>query len=186
MRMPEYRRSRLQGGTYFFTVVTFNRIPIFNNKEAIGCFREAWKRTQEKRPFITEAFCLLPNHMHCLWTLPKDDCDYSLRWREIKRLFTRDYGNMIGINDLRNESRINRDEATIWQRRFWEHTIRDQTDFNTHVDYIHFNPVKHGYVKNVSDWEWSTFHRYVQMGLYENNWGRDVVLSKDGMFGEQE
>jgi putative transposase len=95
--------------------------------------------------------CLLPDHIHCIWTLPDRDINYSVRWKEIKRLFTKSYLEQIGPGDIRSESRVRRGEAAIWQRRFWEHTIRDQTDLNHHLDYIHYNPVKHGLVQTVSD-----------------------------------
>jgi putative transposase len=97
-----------------------------------------------------------------------------MRWREIKRLFSKGYLEQIGPGEVRNESRIKQGEAAIWQRRFWEHTIRNQEDLNRHVDYIHFNPVKHGLVKNVSDWPWSSFHRFVIMGHYDRSWGEGI------------
>ena len=109
-------------------------------------------------PFTTEAVCHLPDHIHCIWRLPDKDTDYSVRWKEIKR-----------------------HEAVIWQRRFWEHSIRDETDLNLHLDYIHTNPVKHGVVKNGSKWPWSSFHRYVRMGYYEENWGEMIDKTLEGL-----
>lgn len=114
---------------------------------------------------------MLPDHLHCIWTLPEGDTNYSLRWGEIKKLFSKAYHKQIEVYENRNESRVKRGETVIWQRRFWEHTIRDLDDYQRHMDYIHYNPVKHELVNNVKDWEWSSFHRYVKWGLYESNWG---------------
>jgi putative transposase len=123
--------------------------------------------------------------LHCIWTLPGEDANYSLRWREIKRLFTQGYLNRIGPGERRNESRLKRGEAAIWQRRFWEHTIRDEADLRRHRDYIHFNPVKHGLVRRVCDWRWSSFHRYVKLGWYPNDWGGAVApVVKEMVCGE--
>jgi putative transposase len=174
--MPEYRRVFLEGDTYFFTVVTYNRLPIFNNKQAITQFRMAVKDISLKLPFNELAYCILPDHIHCLWKLPDDDCNYSLRWRAIKSTFTRWYQEQIGPGAPRNESRIKRAEAAIWQRRFWEHTIRDQEDLNNHIDYIHFNPVKHGLVEHASDWKMSSFQFFVDHGYYPNDWGEVIQL----------
>jgi len=140
---------------------------------------------RKRFPFTTDAVCLLPEHIHCIWTLPDRDINYSVRWKEIKRLFTKSYLDQIGPGDIRSESRVRRGEAAIWQRRFWEHTIRDQTDLCRHLDYIHYNPVKHELVQTVSDWPWSSFHRYVKMGYYETNWGEAVRQEvKDMVCGE--
>ena len=163
--MPEYRCSHFPGGYFFFTVVTFNRKPILIQEQAIDLLREAWLITQSRFPFITEAVCILPNHLHCIWHLPDGDADFSVRWKELKRRFTMNYLQIIGPVEGRNLSRIKHGEASIWQRRFWEHTIRDQEDLNRHVDYIHFNPVKHRLVRQPVDWEWSSFHRYVKDGF---------------------
>jgi len=125
-------------------------------------------------PFTIDAVCLLPDHIHCIWRLPDGDADYSVRWKEIKRLFSRSYIDQVNPGDLRNESRVSRGEAAIWQRRFWEHLIRDEEDYSRHLDYIHYNPVKHGLVQRVSAWPWSSFHRYVSMGYYEMGWGEAI------------
>ena len=168
--MPEYRRFKVEGGTYFFTVVTFNRLSIFNLAEARQILHHAWADTQERMPFRTDAVCLLPDHLHCIWTLPDGDEDYSMRWREIKRFFTRRYLEQIGPGELRSDSRIRRKEAAVWQRRFWEHTIRDEQDRNQHIEYIHYNPVKHGLVSRAVDWPWSSLHRYIREGYYADHW----------------
>jgi putative transposase len=169
--MPEYRRVYIEGGTYFITMVTYNRQPIFNHKEARTILQLAWERVSKRYPFSTVAICLLPDHLHTVMTLPEGDSNYSMRIREIKRLFTRIYLHNVSKGRVRNESHQNKQEAAIWQRRFWEHTIRNEEDLHNHIDYIHYNPVKHGLVKGVSDWPWSSFHRYVKMGIYEVDWG---------------
>lgn len=169
--MPEYRRTLIEGGTYFFTVVTYNRLPILTMTKARELLRSAWTNVQERFPFTNVATCLLPEHIHCIWTLPEGDANYSIRWKEIKRLFTRDYLEQIGPGEAKNPSRLARGEAAIWQRRFWEHWIRNENDLRRHLDYLHFNPVKHGMVERVYDWPWSSFHRYVRMGYYEKEWG---------------
>jgi putative transposase len=148
------------GGVYYFTVVTFHRKPIFADPQARALLHAAWATTKRRFPFSTDAVCLLPDHIHCLWRLPEGDADFSMRWREIKRLFTQAYVKRIGPGGFRNPSRRRKGEAAVWQRRFWEHVIRDQEDYNRHMDYIHINPVKHGLVKRAADWPWPSFHRY--------------------------
>jgi putative transposase len=172
--MPNYRRSWVPGGTYFFTVVTWNRRPILTHAESRELLRTAWREVNQRLPFTTLAICLLPDHLHCVWSLPEGDANYAMRWREIKRLFSRQYIRRFELEDKRNASRVKRNEAAIWQRRFWEHTLRDEADLQRHVDYIHYNPVKHGLVKNVADWPWSSFSRYVRSGFYESSWGQGI------------
>ena len=162
--MPEYRRSLIGGGTFFFTVVTYDRQPILVSPEARTILHMAWDNVHQRFPFVTDAICLLPNHIHCIWTLPEGDTNYAIRWGEIKKLFTKAYHTQVGQGEQPNASRVKRGEATIWQRRFWEHTIRDQDDYQRHLDYIHYNPVKHGLVKAAADWRWSSFHRYADLG----------------------
>jgi putative transposase len=169
--MPEYRRSFIPGGSYFFTVVTFNRQPILVSPKARQLLRIAWMDVQRRFPFTTDAICLLPDHIHTIWTLPPMDSNYSVRWKEIKRLFTLGFLEQIGPGGERNGSRVKRKEAAIWQRRFWEHTLQDEEDLNRHLDYLHFNPVKHGWVQQVKEWPWSSFHRYVKMDCYPQDWG---------------
>ncbi len=170
-QMPQYRRLLIPGGSYFFTIVTFDRMPIFNNPHARTLLDAVILKTKSRHPFTTEAYCILPDHLHYLWTLPEGDADYSTRWKEIKRLFSRGYLKHVGPGGFRNASRRNHGEAAIWQKRFWEHAIRNQEDFNNHVAYIHFNPVKHGLAKQVKDWPWSSFHRYVAAGIIDVDWG---------------
>ncbi len=169
--MTNYRRAFIPGGTFFFTVVTYKRRPILTNKLARRSLREALKRVQEFRPFVIDAIILLPDHLHCIWSLPRGDSDFSTRWRQVKSLFTRSY-LAAGGNDAEGSiSRESKDEHALWQRRFFEHTIRDEDDLKRCTDYIHINPVKHGLVEKATDWPWSSFHRYVQMQEYPVNWG---------------
>jgi putative transposase len=183
--MPEYRRSILDGGTFFFTVVTYNRRPILTTPVAREILHSAWTNVQERFPFKTDAICLLPEHLHCIWTLPAGDTKFSIRWKEIKRLFTRDYLYRVGPGEFRNQSHQKQGEAAIWQRRFWEHTIQNQDDLARHIEYIFFNPVKHGLVECVSEWQWSSFHQFVKLGLYPNEWGGSKVRDEKGsIFGE--
>jgi putative transposase len=172
--MPNYCRSKIEGGTFFFTVVTYQRRPILTGEESRAILHSAWLNVMERYPFTLDAICLLPDHLHCIWTLPEGDTHYPVRWGEIKRLFSKGYLKTFNLNETKNESRLKRGEATIWQRRFWEHTIRDEADLHAHLDYIHFNPVKHGLVKNVSEWRWSSFHRYVKKGYYPPGWGDQI------------
>ena len=182
--MPNYRRVNIKGSTVFITMVTFNRAPLFMDPCARKTLRKAWKYTTRQFPFTTDAICLLPDHLHVLITLPEDDDNYSIRIREIKRRFTNQFLTRYEEQAERNPSRQSKQEATIWQRRFWEHTIRDERDFVNHFHYIHFNPVKHGLVEAVSNWKWSSFHRYVQTGVYEMDWGGYEQKSQVCDFGE--
>lgn len=172
--MPEYRRSYQPGGTFFFTIVTYQRQPILTSPHARQLLRKAWLDVQKRFPFNTIAIVLLPDHLHSIWTLPEEDSNYSLRWSEIKRLFSISYQSTIGPVQNKSACQRTRREAAIWQRRFWEHTIRDEEDLNRHIDYIHINPVKHGFVQKAMDWEWSSFRKYVEDGLYEPDWGQNV------------
>ena len=158
--MPEYRRVQLKGGTFFIMIVTYNRQPTFWNSTARQLLRNAWLDVASRFPFSTIAICLLPDHIHTLIQCPETDSEYPMRIREIKRLFTIGIKQHFDLPVVQNDSRREKNEATIWQRRYWEHTIRDVDDLQNHMDYIHYNPVKHGWVKNVRDWEWSSFHRY--------------------------
>ena len=147
--MSNYIRSRIPGGVYFFTVVTFNRRKLLTSTLARQILRATWKEVQSKHPFAVEANCLLPEHLHCIWRLPQNDDNYATRWNVIKGMFSRRYLKAGGQQGMRNRSRSRKREAAIWQRRYWEHQIKDDSDFEKHVDYIHFNPVKHG-LQNLS------------------------------------
>ncbi|OGC07848.1 hypothetical protein A2V82_13855 [candidate division KSB1 bacterium RBG_16_48_16] len=184
--MPDYRRAIVPGGTFFFTVVTFDRNPILTSDLSRQTLRRAWKTIQRKHPFKCDTICLLPEHLHCMWTLPENDSNYSLCWAAIKALFSKYYLITGGADGSRSISRQRKGGAAIWRRRYWEHCIRDEQDYKRHVDYIHYNPVKHNLVKNVSEWKWSSFHRYKAKGYYPDGWGENdtEVLTVAGEFGE--
>jgi putative transposase len=169
--MPEYRRINQPGGLYFFTVVSFNRLPLFSSQQCRDILHFAWHKVQSCHPFETITLCLLPEHIHAIWKLPDGDADYPMRWKEIKRIFTREYIRQICPGGIRNESHKIQGEAAIWQRRYWAYVLFDQNDLNNHFDYIHINPLKHGLVNQVSDWPWSTFHGYMKKGIYPVGWG---------------
>jgi len=169
--MSRYRREWLEGGVFFFTVVTHERRPTLATELGLRCLRYAWRETVSTMPFDTDAVCILPDHLHTVWSLPEGDRDYSARWRKLKGLFTREYRIHGGMEGKRNASRLRSREAAVWQRRYWEHRIRDADDFRRHVNYIHFNPVKHRLVSRVADWEWSSFHDHVKNGWLDPDWG---------------
>ena len=163
--MPNYRRNRVPGGTYFFTVNLLERRSRLL-VEHVDVLRESVRQAKHRMPFHIDAWVVLPEHLHCIWTLPPGDDDYSGRWRAIKKSFSKS----IPIDEYRSPVRIKRHERGIWQRRFWEHTIQGDHDYTTHVDYVHFNPVKHGWVKAAKDWPYSSFHQFVARGLYPEDW----------------
>jgi putative transposase len=167
--MPNYRRFYVPGGTYFFTVSLLERRSDFLVRH-IDALREAVRATRRHRPFHIDGWVVLPDHLHCLWTLPPGDADFSNRWKAIKMRFVQ----TIEPVERRSNVRGKRGERAIWQRRFWEHAIRDEEDYARHLDYIHYNPVKHGWVGSVNDWPYSTFHRYVQAGVYPIDWAGDA------------
>ncbi len=169
--MSDYIREKLEGGEYFFTLVTFDRRPFLTSPLARRILRVTWKEVQERHRFEVRAICLLPDHIHCIWRLPEEDNNFSKRWMSIKAIFTRRFLAAGGREGKRNESRKRTGEAAVWQRRFWEHMIRDEDDLSRHFDYIHYNPVKHGYVSRPHDWKWSSFHRYRKLGYYQDDWG---------------
>lgn len=173
--MPNYRRANITGGTYFFTVNTLRRLPILTEPPVRAALREAIRQTRAIHSFDIDAWVLLPDHLHCIWTLPEGDADFSIRWAKIKRYVSKECRAEFGAQDL-SESRNKRREAGLWQRRFWEHQIRDDADLARHVDYIHWNPVKHELVAQASDWPYSTFHRYVGAGVYSSDWGLSEAL----------
>ena len=168
--MPEYLRLIQPGGTFFFTVVTYNRLPIFDSPSARELLGDPFRSAMERYPFTMDAICLLPDHLHCILTLPETDGDCSIRWGYIKSYFTRRFKGTNEVTPNLNKSREMRREGSVWQRRFWEHIIVDDFDFERHFDYIHYNPVKHGLVNNVEDWKWSSFNRYVELGWYPRRW----------------
>lgn len=171
--MPRYRRALTPGATYFFTVVACRRQPILCNDDIRAALRDGIALARQKRPFTIDAWALLHDHLHCLWTLPEGDADYATRWAIIKRHVSLAVRDTYRREEWLNPSKRKHRESTLWQRRYWEHRIRDEDDFNRHADYIHYNPVKYGLVERVTDWPWSTFHRHVERGIYPPDWSDD-------------
>lgn len=166
--MVPYRRNFLPGGTYFFTVTLSDRRSTAL-VDHVGELRDAFHIARRERPFTIDAIEILPDHLHAIFALPPDDADFSGRWRRIKGHFS------AALIDAGTRLKRNANGGlALWQRRFWEHTIRDENDFARHVDYIHFNPVKHGLVSRVCDWPHSSFHRYVRKGILPEDWAGDV------------
>jgi putative transposase len=176
--MPRYRRPKTQGGTYFFTVTLADRSNDLLVRH-IDLLRKSYRAAQERQPFETIAICVLPNHLHAVWSLPEGDADFPGRWSFIKNSFSRG----LPASSTRSPSQIKRREKGLWQRRYWEHVIRDDGDLARHVDYTHFNPVKHGLVTAVRDWPHSSFHRYVAQGVLPSDWG-GAMTEIAGTFGE--
>ena len=175
--MPNYHRAFVPGGCWFFTANLLDRRSDLLIKE-IAALRRATRRTHERYPFQMDAFVILPDHIHALWTLPSGDADFSTRWRLIKI----DFSKSLPKTERLSEVRRARGERGIWQRRFWEHLIRDEEDYRRHVEYCYINPVKHGLVGRVVDWPFSSFHRDVAAGLFPQDWAGEVDTLGD--FGE--
>ena len=163
--MVLYRRNRVEGGTYFFTVTLRDRQTSLLT-EHIGLLPEAVRKTRLGRPFVIDAWAVLPEHLHALWTLPAGGTDYSARWRSIRAYFFHEFAKM-----SEHAERNAKGEYGFWQRRFWEYTIKDEEDFARHIDYLHHNPVKHGHTEKVRDWPYSSFHRFVEKNVYPLDWG---------------
>ncbi|WP_031336737.1 transposase [Rhodopseudomonas sp. B29] len=177
--MPNYRRARVAGGCWFFTVNLHDRRRRLLI-DHIELLRQAIRTTREARPFHIDAMVVLPDHLHAVWTLPERDADFSSRWRAIKKHFTKALPFTEPLDPVRQARR----ERGVWQRRFWEHLIRDDEDYARHIDYCNINPVKHGLVTRVQDWPYSSFHRDVRAGIYPIDWAGDRV--ETGTFGERE
>lgn len=177
--MPDYRRARHPGGTYFFTVNTLQRQGNDLLTRHIALLRNVVRDVRRRHPFTIHGWVVLPEHMHCVIELPVGDSDFATRWRLIKA----DFSKQLPVNERRSAARRARGERGIWQRRYWEHLIRDEADFQAHMDYLHFNPVKHGHVNRVADWPYSTFHRQVEAGVYPQDWagspGADTLEGLD-------
>ena len=176
----QYRRARFAGGTSFFTVNLAERHRSLL-VDSIEILRKVVATVKERHPFTIDAMVILPEHLHALWTLPPGDVDYPRRWMLIKTGFSRQIPQGKG----RSASRASKGERGIWQRRYWEHCIRDEADFARHVDYIHFNPVKHGHVARAVDWPYSSIHRYIKAGLIDSDWGGDICDNDEKDFGER-
>ncbi|SET15206.1 putative transposase [Nitrosomonas marina] len=174
-----YRRANVKGGTYFFTVNLAERHLCLLTKY-VDALREAVRSVKQRHPFYIDAFVVLPDHLHAIWTPPEQDADFATRWMLIKAQFSR----RMPKNEHRSVSRKKKGERGIWQRRYWEHMIRNDNDYARHVDYIHFNPVKHGYVDHAVDWAWSSIHRYIAAGVILPDWGWSDE-TKTGEYGER-
>jgi putative transposase len=177
--MPNYRRAHEGGATYFFTVVTQNRAPVLTHPGVFDALREAIRTVKQCRPFELDAIVILPDHLHTIWTLPQGDADFGARWGMVKRSVSK---TTFHPDNSVTDSMRTRKELGFWQRRFWEHMIRCEDDYARHMDYIHFNPVKHGYVSSPADWPHSSFHKCVARGIYPADWASGADI--DGEFGE--
>ena len=176
-----YRRAWIDGGTYFFTVnLAERRQPLL--VDYVDVLRKVVGLVKERHPFTIDAMVILPEHLHAVWTLPPGDADYPGRWMLIKTGFSRH----IPQGERRSASRANKGERGIWQRRYWEHLIRDEGDFARHVDSIHFNPVKHGHVTRPADWPYSSIHRYIEAGMEDHGWGGGICGNDKSGYGERE
>ena len=207
--MATFRRDLTQGGTYFFTLASAGRRQVFSRPEVIEALRQAIRQVGAQLPLTIIAWVILPDHMHAIWTLPDGDADYARRWGLIKRAVSRDVRGAHATGDVGNDvrgahatdpgsvrtahvlgianlplstSQKKRHESGLWQRRFWEHRIRDEDDLQRHIDYIHYNPVKHGWVDRAEDWPYSTFHRFVRLGLLNRDWASGPVEARE--YGE--
>ena len=174
--MSNYVRPRIQGARVFFTVVLADRRSDLLVRD-IAALRAAVAEVRARRPFGIDAFVVLPDHLHCLWTLPHGDADFSTRWKEIKTGFTKSVGRV----GRRSASKLAKGEAGLWQRRFWDHHIRNEADFATHLRYCWGDPVKHGLVARAADWPWSSIHREIRAGIVGPDWSGEV---QEGVFGE--
>ena len=178
--MPNYRRNRIPGASYFFTVNLAERhLRLLTGH--IAALRAAFRYAQLRHPFTIDAFIVLPDHLHAIWTLPEGEADFALRVQLIKATFSRGLARREWVS----LSRSRKGERGIWQRRYWEHTLREEEDFARHADYIHFNPVKHGHVGRVVDWPHSSFHRMVRLGLYPADWAGRFNDKQETGFGER-
>ena len=168
--MSNYRRAFVPGGTFFFTVVTHRRRKLFHLAENRALLGDAIRECQQDWPFEMTAIVLLPDHLHAIWSLPPGDTNYSGRWSVIKKTFTTMYLRQGGEDWIVSEGKRNENRRGVWQRRFWEHVLEDESDFQSHFDYIHFNPVKHNLVRCPSEWGPSSYHRWVKAGVYPPDW----------------
>ncbi len=168
-----YRRAFIPGASFFFTVVTEKRRPFLALDDSVAVLREAFRTVHSKKPFELDAIVILPDHLHCIWTLPPGDADFSTRWRLIKTWFTKHCDP--ALRNAPTAIQSERQEQTLWQHRYWEHMLRSDEDYRRHLEYIHFNPVKHGNAHSPIDWPYSSFKRYVEAGIYEAGWGEAQI-----------
>jgi len=172
--MPDYRRAWHPGGTYFFTLNALERHDNDLLTRRIGLLRDMVRVVRRRHPFTIHGWVVLPDHLHCVIGLPPEDSDFATRWRLIKAGFSK----RLPPTEQRSEVRRARGERGIWQRRYWEHLIQDDADFEAHMDYLHFNPVKHGHVTRVADWPYSTFHKLVALGIYFPDWAGSIAANE--------
>ncbi len=170
-----YRRAKPPGASYFFTLVTDNRQHLFKQADTVQLLRQSLHIVKQRHPFTIEAMVVLPDHLHCIWTLPAGDANFSTRWRLIKSHFTRHCPAK--YQRTQSRSRRQKQEQAVWQRRFWEHQLRDELDFIRHVDYIHTNPVSHGFVRAPIEWPYSSFGHFVEQGLDAPDWGEREAIA---------
>ena len=168
----QYRRAKTPGATYFFTVNLYNRKSNLLLNE-VNILRTIFRRVHHLHPFIIDAIVILPDHLHALFTLPENDSNYSLRWNLIKGYFSKE----VKTEEPISASRKSKKERGIWQRRFWEHLIRNEHDLKNHIDYIHYNPVKHGYVLQAAQWKYSSIHHYIKKGALSKNWACSEIMN---------
>lgn len=169
--MSDYRRYRVPGATVFVTLVTYRRRPILTTQDGRRILRESIQAVKHARPMEFVATVLLPDHWHALIELPPGDADYSTRLKRIKEEFTKSWLGLGLPETPVTASQRRRGERGVWLPRFWEETIEDEEDIESFVDYIHYNPAKHGLAERVRDWPWSSFHRFVRLGHYPPDWG---------------
>jgi putative transposase len=174
--LRRYVRAYASGACYFFTVNLANRQGNTLLVDRVDLLRDVIRTVRARHPFSIDAMVVMPDHLHSVWTLPTDDTDFSTRWALIKSGFSRRIPSIEKIS----ASRSMKGERGLWQRRFWEHMIRDDDDFARHIDYIHYNPVKHGMVLRATDWPHSSIHRYVRQGVVSADWAADVDVNVAG------
>ena len=177
--VTSYRRNFVTGASFFFTVNLDDRRSRLLT-DHIGPLRAAFRYVRARHPFAIDAIVVLPDHLHAIWTLPHGDADFATRWRLIKTAFSRS----VAPGERRSPSREVKGERGIWQRRYWEHTLRDEGDFERHCDYIHFNPVKHGHAETAREWSYSSFQRFVKLGVYPMDWAAGEPID-EGDWGER-
>jgi len=176
----QYRRADTKGASYFFTVNLASRQSTLL-VDKIDTLRQSIQTVKQRHPFKIDAMVVMPDHLHAIFTLPPDDNDFAMRWMLIKSGFSR----QIPTGEQINPSRGSKRERGLWQRRYWEHLIRDDNDYNAHVNYIHYNPVKHGYVQQAVNWPYSSIHRYIKNGVINKNWGGDNQDNEADRWGER-
>ena len=176
--MSRYRRQQAPGSKWFFTVVTYKRRTFLCDEKVRNALRCSINKVQTRYPFKIEAWVLLPDHFHCIWTLPDQDTNFQLRMSLLKRYVTQSCASFLHQDSLNTPSGRKRKESTIWQRRYWEHQLQTEKDFRNHMDYIHYNPVKHELCQSPAEWPYSTIHRLTKEGIYPQDWAHDPDINQ--------